>query len=60
MSFQKGELLIYYTNSLSYPQKFAEYSFQKGRLNKDVYRVITSNKNFKNKLLTAIKTNHHL
>lgn len=48
MSFQKGELLIYHSNDLNYPQKFAVYSFQKDRLNQNAYEVITSNKNFEN------------
>jgi predicted ABC-type ATPase len=31
MSFQKGELLIYHSNDLIYPQKFAAYGFQNER-----------------------------
>ncbi|WP_299285637.1 zeta toxin family protein [uncultured Mucilaginibacter sp.] len=47
MSFQKGELDTYYSNNLEYPQKFASYSFQKDRLSKNAYQIITSNKDFK-------------
>ena len=53
MSFQKGDLLTYHSNELDYPQKFAEYSFQNERLNQDVYKTITANKNFKNKSLKS-------
>ena len=47
MTFHKSELLVYNSNDLDYPQKFATYSFQKQRLNEDAYNIITSNKNFK-------------
>ena len=50
MSFQKSELLNYRSNDLSYPRKFAGYSFQNKRLNENAYKVIIANKNFKNKL----------
>ncbi|HEY4327239.1 MAG TPA: hypothetical protein VGN20_24850 [Mucilaginibacter sp.] len=47
MSFQKTQLLNYHTSELSYPQKFAAYSMQKERLNKEAYQIITANKNFR-------------
>ena len=50
MSFQKGELTAYRANNLNYPQKFAEFGFQNGRLNERAYQVITSNKDFDSKL----------
>jgi hypothetical protein len=56
MSFQKGDLLVYHSNDLQYPQKFAAYSFQNNRLNEDAYQTITLNRNFKNKLLVANKS----
>jgi predicted ABC-type ATPase len=49
MSFQKSELLTYHRSNLSYPQKFAGYSFQNKRLSENAHKVIISNKNFKNK-----------
>jgi len=49
MSFQKSELLTYRSTDLSYPQKFAGYSFQNKRLSENAYKVIIANKNFKNK-----------
>jgi predicted ABC-type ATPase len=50
MSFQKSELILYNSNNLDYPQKFAAYSFQKERLNETAYKIITSNENFINDL----------
>jgi predicted ABC-type ATPase len=50
MRFQKSELLTYRSNNLDYPQKFANYSLQNNRLNEDAYKVIASNKSYKNKL----------
>ncbi len=47
MSFQKGEIIAYHSNNLDYPQKFAQYGFQNDRLNKNAYRIITTNKDFK-------------
>ena len=47
MSFQKGELLIYCSNGLVYPQKFASYSFQNQRLNESAFGIISTNKDFK-------------
>ena len=46
MSFQKSLLTEYKTNSLKYPQKFAEYSFHNGRLNEEAYTTIIKNMNF--------------
>lgn len=46
MSFQKGELLNYKSSDLAYPQKFAEYSYRKERLNEDAYKIIVANKDF--------------
>jgi len=46
MSFQKSELLIYHSNDLEYPQRFATYGFQNNRLSEDAYKIIISNKNF--------------
>lgn len=47
MSFQKGELIIYNTNKLDFPKKFASYSFQKERLNETAYQIINQNIDFK-------------
>jgi predicted ABC-type ATPase len=47
MSFQKTQLLNYHACELNYPQKFASYGMQQGRLNKEAYQIITANKNFK-------------
>ena len=49
MSFQKGELNTYRANDLNYPQKFAEFGFQNGRLNERAYQIITSNNDFDSK-----------
>lgn len=46
MSFQNGELLKYRSNKLIYPQNFAEYGFNNGRLERETYDVIIKNKNF--------------
>ncbi len=46
MSFQKDQLLTYQANNLQYPQKFAQYSFNKDRLNEDAHKIITANQNF--------------
>ncbi|AMP98439.1 hypothetical protein AY601_1523 [Pedobacter cryoconitis] len=46
MSFENGELVSYYSSGLNYPQKFAAYSFQKDRLSKEVFDMITANQNF--------------
>ncbi|MEO7214332.1 zeta toxin family protein [Mucilaginibacter sp.] len=46
MSFNKGGLLSYTASELSYPQKFAEYSYRKERLNEDAYNIITANQDF--------------
>lgn len=46
MSFQNGELLKYHSNELIYPQNFAKYSFNNGRLDPQTYDIITENKNF--------------
>lgn len=43
MSFHRDKLVNYQTNELQYPKKFAQYSFGKGRLSEDAYRVITAN-----------------
>ncbi|HWZ02345.1 MAG TPA: hypothetical protein VNX40_01975 [Mucilaginibacter sp.] len=53
MSFQKNELLIYHANDLVYPQKFADYSFQRGRLNEHGYKVIKTNESFENDTMTS-------
>jgi predicted ABC-type ATPase len=37
MSFQKGDLLSYQANDLSFPQKFADYSFHNQRLSETAY-----------------------
>lgn len=47
MSFQKGELLNYHSNDLDYPQKFAQYSFLKERLDADAHQIIIKNKDYK-------------
>lgn len=47
MSFQKGTLLNYAANELNYPQKFAAYGLQQGRLNQEAYDVITANIDFR-------------
>jgi predicted ABC-type ATPase len=52
MSFKKGQLLSYCANELTYPQKFAAYSIQRGRLNKEAYEIITANKDFKSDVTT--------
>ena len=44
MSFKKGTLVSYHANELTYPQKFAAYSFQKGRLEKEAHDIIVTNK----------------
>jgi len=46
MSFQNGELIKYYSNDLIYPQNFAKYGFSNGRLDPQVYDIISENKNF--------------
>ncbi|KIO78874.1 hypothetical protein TH53_00725 [Pedobacter lusitanus] len=46
MSFQNGELAIYHSNELIYPQNFAKYGLSNGRLDQHIYNVITENKNF--------------
>lgn len=46
MHFKKGNLSIYYKNTLQYPQKFAQFSFSKGRLNKEAYKIITANQDY--------------
>ncbi len=46
MSFQNGELLKYHSNELIYPQNFAKYGFNNGRLEQGTYDVIVKNKNF--------------
>ncbi len=46
MSFQKDQLLTYQANNLQYPQKFAQYSFSKGRLNEEAIKIITVNQNY--------------
>ncbi len=46
MSFQNGELLKYRSNELIYPQNFAKYGFNNGRLEREIYDVIIKNKNF--------------
>jgi len=46
MSFEKGELQNYYSSELVYPQKFASYGFQKDRLTKDLFDIISANQDF--------------
>ncbi len=46
MSFNKGELLSYTASELSYPQKLAEYSYRKERMNGDAYKIIMTNRDF--------------
>lgn len=46
MSFQKTDLLTYQANNLQYPQRFAEFSYSRARLNQDAYKIITANQNF--------------
>lgn len=46
MSFQNGELLKYHSNELNYPQNFAKYGFNNGRLDPQVYDIIIENKDF--------------
>ena len=48
MQFKKGNLSVYNKNSLQYPQKFAQYSFSKGRLNETANKIIKANIDFKN------------
>ena len=48
MQFKKGYLSVYNKNSLQYPQKFAQYSFRKGRLNETANKIIEANVDFKN------------
>ncbi|OCX53954.1 hypothetical protein BEL04_06645 [Mucilaginibacter sp. PPCGB 2223] len=47
MSFQKSELISYHSNELDYPQKFAQYSFSKDRLDEDAHQIIIANKDYK-------------
>jgi DNA replication protein DnaD len=44
MSFSQSELIAYQANELQYPQKFAQFSFQQQRLNKNAFAVIMANK----------------
>lgn len=46
MSFKKGELLSYSSSELTYPQKFAEYSYRRERMNEEAYTIIIANKDF--------------
>jgi predicted ABC-type ATPase len=46
MNFNKGELLSYTASELSYPQKLAEYSYRKERMNEDAYKIIMANQDF--------------
>jgi predicted ABC-type ATPase len=46
MSFKKGELLSYRASELAYPQKFAEYSYRRERMNEEAYKIIIANKDF--------------
>jgi predicted ABC-type ATPase len=50
MTFQKSEIQSYFSNQLEYPQKFASFSFGKGRLNQEACDVIKANKNFERNL----------
>jgi predicted ABC-type ATPase len=43
MSFNKSQLINYRANDLVYPQKFAAYSFQNGRLNEEAHNIIVAN-----------------
>jgi predicted ABC-type ATPase len=44
MSFNKSQLINYRANDLVYPQKFAAYSFQNGRLNEQAHDIVVTNK----------------
>lgn len=46
MQFKRGNLSVYNKSDLQYPQKFAQYSFSKGRLNETAYKIITTNIDF--------------
>jgi len=46
MSFKKSTLTKYTATDLTYPQKFAAYSYQHDRLSDEAYQIITTNKDY--------------
>jgi predicted ABC-type ATPase len=46
MSFNKSELIFYCSSNLSYPQKFAAFSFHKHRLGEYAYEIIIANNSY--------------
>jgi len=46
MSFSKSQLTNYVGTDLQYPQKFANYSFQKERLGEESYNMIQKNEDY--------------
>lgn len=46
MSFKNEQLMLYISNELAYPQKFASYSFSKDRIDQYSYNKIVENKDF--------------
>lgn len=46
MHFKKGTLSSYQSNNLRYPQKFAQFSFSRGRLNEAAYKIIAANQDY--------------
>ncbi|HET7116535.1 MAG TPA: zeta toxin family protein [Hanamia sp.] len=50
MSFRKSELITYQANNLQYPQRFAQFSFSKKRLDEDNFKIIITNRNFSRKI----------
>src|SRR6185437_4370632 len=48
MRFEKGRLAQYKANSYTYIQKFAEYAFQRERLDKSDFEVIAANSDYLN------------
>lgn len=46
MSFLKSKLVMYKSSGLVYPLKFASYSFNNGRMEKESFDIITANSDY--------------
>ena len=46
MSFHQADLLSYTASTLNYPQRFADYTFQQGFLDREAYDIIKANQDY--------------
>jgi hypothetical protein len=54
MKFQKDKLVEYRSNTLSFIQKFKEYSYELQRLSRPDFDIISINKDYKSELAQKI------